>query len=38
MIISIGWEEYIATLESMQIAEMLKIRQAQYDRFAASMK
>ena len=32
------FDNYIATLESMQIAEMLKIRQAQYDRFAASMK
>ena len=32
------FDTYIATLESMQIAEMLKVRQAQYDRFAAAQK
>ena len=32
------FDAYIATLESMQIGEMLKIRQAQYDRFASATK
>ena len=32
------FDAYIATLESMQIGEMLKVRQAQYDRFAAATK
>ena len=32
------FDSYIATLESMQIGELLKVRQAQYDRFAASLK
>ena len=32
------FDSYIATLEAMQIGELLKVRQAQYDRFAASLK
>jgi len=32
------FDAYIATLESMQIGEMLKVRQAQYDRFASATK
>ena len=32
------FDAYIATLESLQIGEMLKIRQAQYDRFASVTK
>jgi putative aldouronate transport system substrate-binding protein len=32
------FDQYIATLDSMQIGEMLKVRQAQYDRFAAATK
>ena len=32
------FDAYIATLDSMQIGEMLKVRQAQYDRFAAATK
>ena len=38
---AMGWwdfDAYIATLESMQIGEMLKVRQAQYDRFASATK
>lgn len=31
------FDSYIATLESMQIGELLKVRQAQYDRFAAAL-
>ena len=32
------FDAYIQTLENMQIGEMLKVRQAQYDRFAAATK
>jgi putative aldouronate transport system substrate-binding protein len=32
------FDSYISTLEAMQIGELLKVRQAQYDRFAASLK
>ena len=32
------FDTYIATLESMGIEEMLKVRQAQYDRFAAALE
>ncbi len=32
------FDAYIAALESMQIGEMLKVRQAQYDRFASATK
>ena len=32
------FDSYIATLESMQIGELLKVRQAQYDRYLASLK
>ena len=31
------FDSYIATLESMQIGELLKVRQAQYDRFASAL-
>jgi len=31
------FDGYIATLEAMQIEELLKVRQAQYDRFAAAL-
>ncbi len=32
------FENYISTLKAMQIDEVLKVRQAQYDRYAAAMK
>lgn len=32
------FDSYIATLQSMQLEEVLKVRQAQYDRYVAAMK
>ena len=32
------FDSYISTLQSLQLEEVLKVRQAQYDRYAAAMK
>lgn len=32
------FDSYISTLQSLQLEEVLKVKQAQYDRYAAAMK
>ena len=32
------FDAYIETLKGMQVEELIKVKQAQYDRFAAAMK
>ena len=32
------FDSYIETLKGMQVEELIKVKQAQYDRYAAAMK